>query len=536
MPRLRHVLLSVVWATMPALLVGQGFGTSASEPRGTFVDRHGTELTSTQQSYHLSVIPVQVLDNSTVAAAISGVTRLPRDQVLQQIQSAAVPPGYPVRIINNIDRNLRDQIVPVMRREPGILVEEEARRSYPLNQSLSHVLGYLQLVDPVDVVSYSAFGIGPNDYLGVSGLERTYDDALRQGAAVSLTIDWAVQRMAEQSFTVSRGAAILMDARNGDVLAMVSRPTFDPNIFVSLSDEELERTLSTMSGSPLINRAIQATYPMGSNFKVVTALSGLEYDVIDRTHRVACGGRWQINANSRFFHCHHRGGHGRLGVEDALGKSCNVFFYDLADELGVDRLAATAQELGLGRATDVGLPFEKDGLIPDSIYRAERGSWYPGETVLLGIGQGPMSVTPLQVASVFQTIANEGVRYRPRLVTKVEGPYVNLDVEPQIVATVPLSDESMALLRSGLVKVTQPGGTGHSAFRGYRFGQVAGKTGTAEVASSSRIINHTWFSAFAPADNPRVVAVVLVEDGISGELTAAPQVRKLLDGFFNLGR
>jgi penicillin-binding protein 2 len=350
------------------------------------------------------------------------------------------------------------------------------------------------------------------------------------GGNLELTLDLELQQEAERFFVDKVGSVVALDPRNGEILAMVSAPSFNPNAFARRIDGGQWKEIVEAAHQPLQNRAMQNTYPPGSVFKIVTAIAGLESGAIDPGHSVSCAGATRV-FNHR-FRCWKRGGHGRVDLRRAIAQSCDVFFYHLGARLSIDPIASWSRRLGLGKITGLDLTGEKAGLVPDKQWSLrQRGTaWFPGETVSVSIGQGPLLVTPLQVAVMLAAVANGGRLVQPHLARGASTP-APVDVG--------ISPETLAFVRGALDAVVNEGGTGGQARLASL--RVAGKTGTAQVIRQETHIDsknleyelrdHAWFASFAPVEGARLVVVVFVEHGGHGSDAAAPLAKLLYERY-----
>ena len=439
---------------------------------------------------------------------------------------------------------------------PELEVLEAQKRLYPRDNAGAHMLGYVGQVSEAELNSAEFAKYSQGDIVGKFGLERQYNDILtgvdgqrrvvvdvtgrerevlesqeaKPGRNLQLTIDYDLQAVAELAMDGRRGAIVALDPRTGDVLAMVSRPAFDPNIFARLRQADWNAVIND-PGKPLLNRAIQGTYAPGSTFKPIVAIAGLETGELTESETINCSG--VANWYGRPFHCHST--HGATDLHRAIVQSCDVYFYRAGDKIKIDNIAQYASTAGMGEKTGIDLPGEAEGLIPSSKWklRTQRERWYPGETISVSIGQGAVEVTPLQLAKAIGGLSIGGTWYQPHLV-KLAAPQEPVKRENWNPANV-------AAIVSGMYGVVNEGGTGAvAAIPGVT---VSGKTGSAQRVSndlvkSNRALADTmkdngWFVGFAPRDNPEIVVAAVVEEGIHGGLNAAPITRDILKAYFD---
>jgi penicillin-binding protein 2 len=369
-----------------------------------------------------------------------------------------------------------------------------------------------------------------------------------EGKRLQLTLDYDVQRATEEAFNAvstagltNAGAAVVLDPRTGEVLAFTSRPTYDPNAFAAGIDRGTWASLNTDEQRPLNNRAIQGRYSPGSTFKMAVGLAGLEEDVIDPDFHVHCGGG--ANFYGRYFKCWKKGGHGSVNLRTAIAQSCDVYFYTVANMLGVDRINKWATLLGLGVKSGIDLPNEVTGLVPSTKWKREtrHEKWYAGETISVGIGQGAVSVTPVSMAIYMATIANGGVRVTPHLVKAADdgtGSGWKAVPAPPAQSKFDITPEKLQAIRDGMWMVVNGSGTGGRARVAGK--DVAGKTGTAQVISNQGraaargkrdLRDNGWFAFFAPRDNPTIAGIVFLEHGMHGP-NAASVAHHILDTYF----
>jgi penicillin-binding protein 2 len=557
----------------------------APPQRGRILDRFGRPLASHRRAGRVSIIPEQLDDPARTLAKISRLIDVPdarMKRILQEVDNARYRNASFVPVIVAHELTYEDFArMNVHAAEfPGVEVEMAATRSYPRGRDFAHVLGYVAKASSDDVTRLSEGLVGderdnfkklflhPNMRTGRQGMERFAEEWLRgqpgrrrlvtnaagrtieelpsedlapkHGKDLYVTIDAELQRAAIERFESESGAAVVLDIETGDVLAMVSTPAFDPNDFVngiSRADYDL---LRSNDRSPLYPRAHGGVYPPGSTFKMVTATAALEAGVVNPAERVHCNGRYRFG--NRTWACWKRGGHGSMNMHQAIKGSCDTYFYEIAKRTGIEQLAVTAKKFGFGETWRLGMTGGRGGVVPNNAWKlkAQGEKWYDGETLNVGIGQGQMGSTPLQLALMTARIASEGRSFKPRLVGL--GP-VSLD---DGIVDAPLDGDMMRRMKAGMFGVTsEPGGTaGRSGDLGLGGPRLAGKTGTAQVRRISqaernsgirkgdeidrKLRDHALFVAYAPADDPKYAISVIVEHGEGGSRTAAPVARDIL--------
>jgi len=528
-------------------------------PRGLLLDREGQVLVENRAAFNIVLVPEHSDEVDRIIARLARVLGIGEAQIRERL---ARRPGRYLPVVVKAEADFSDvAVVEARRRElPGVSVEVVPLRSYRLEAAAAHTLGRVGEVTQAQLRLAEFDGFRAGELVGQAGIEARYNRRLmgrkghrkvivnsrdvevaeaeyvppRDGPSLQLTLDARLQTVMEHAMEGHVGGAVALDPQTGEILAMVSRPAFDPNGFSSGLDRAAWRRLTSDPDTPLVHRVIQGQYAPGSLFKLVMAVAGLEEGVISAETALRCGGALALY--DTVFHCNISGGHGRTNLRSAIGQSCNVYFYRLGVELKIERIAHYARQLGLGAPTGVDLPHEKGGLVPDPEWkRREQGSaWYPGETVSVAIGQGQVTATPLQMARLAAAIANGGRLVTPHLVRMPDdngaGPAAK---------ELALRPGTLAALRKGM-ETTVTHGTGwRAALPGIR---VAGKTGSAQVVARPRtgprentprrFLAHGWFLAFAPVDDPKIALVVLVEHGGSGGEAAAPVARRILAEFF----
>lgn len=536
--------------------------------RGTILDRNGAILVDNTPSFSVAVIPQDVKDKEALIDTLARNLGLDRAALLERWEKGkGRAKYYPIVLASGITRDQVEYLEENRLRLPGLEMEMKPVREYPGGLLAAHLLGYLGEISENELSreSFSEYNLG--DYVGKSGIEKNWEKYLHgadggkqievdargrflrtlnetspaPGNSIVLTIDRDLQKNAEHAFGDRAGAAVMMDVRSGEILAFASNPGFDPALFAGRMPPEKWNAYLNDKRHPLENKALKGQYPPGSTFKIVTALAGLEEGLIDADTSVVCKGSYSIGTNR--FGCWEKRGHGTVNLRRALKESCDVYFYQLAERLGVDRIARTAREFGLGEAMGIGLENEKSGLIPTAAWKEKRfgKKWYRGETLPVAIGQGYVLATPIQLASMIATIANEGTVYRPQLVKRIVDPDGNAlrEFAPEVIKRVAAKPGSYRLVKEGLFAVVnEPRGTGGAA-RLYEV-KVAGKTGTSQVVKQRdsrggvpyEYRDHALFVAFAPYDKPEVAVAVVVEHGEHGGAAAAPIAGRMLRAYF----
>lgn len=527
-------------------------------PRGRIYDRHGRLLVENIPSYRLLLDRSlsRDLEESIQFAALT--LERPASDLQRLVDRARETSVYkPVALAEDLSLVQVARFSVEALEHPEFEVDVEHVRLYRNGPTTAHVLGYLGEATESELRT-SAGELQSGDLIGRRGIESQQDSFLRgrdgervvvvdsrgrlreehgkrqafSGHDLELTLDLELQQEAARYFAGRVGAAVALDPRNGEILALVSSPSYDPNVFARHLEREQWRKIVEAPHDPLQNRAIQNVYSPGSVFKIVVAVAGLEEGVVDTDDRYFCRGSTRIY--NRRFRCWKPGGHGSVNLHQAIQKSCDVYFYHLGQKLGVEKIARYARLFGLGEPTGVDLAGEKRGLVPDLDWslRSRGTPWYPGETISVAIGQGPLLVTPLQIATLMAVIANGGYLVEPHLVAG------GAPAPPRQVA---VSAESRELVRKALWAVVNDRGTGAIA-RLDRV-EIAGKTGTVQVVEQKDWIDskdlpfeqrdHAWFGSFAPANDAELVVVVFVEHGGKGSEQAAPLAKILYEKYFS---
>jgi len=527
-------------------------------PRGKILDRDGRVIVDNHASISL-ILSRENLKEQHLHTIATGLN-LDYSRLVTRLAQFSSRPKY-VPIIIKHELTPAELSFVEAHRDPESLPEMELiraqRRLYPQNGVAAHVIGYVGEVSETELNSPEFIKYDQGNVVGKAGIERQYNDVLigvdgqRQvvvnnrgremqvlgfkeaipGKNLQLTLDLDLQVVAELGMEGRKGAVVALDPRNGEVLAMVSTPAYDPNKFASRIRAEDWRELVNNPDIPLLNRAIQAQLAPGSTFKPLVALAGLETGTIDDNFKIYCRGG--ASFYGRYFKCWVKGGHGTVELHKGLVQSCDVFFYNVGNRVGIDQLAHYAQEAGFGKKTGIDLPHEAEGVVPSSEWKMKnfRQKWYAGETISVAIGQGALTVTPLQLAYAMGGLAVGGVWYRPHL---VRDPDRN---DPPRIAKI--DPANAAKVVSGMYGVVNEGGTGVRArLPGI---SVCGKTGSAQLASNEllkagklgqNMKDNAWFVGFAPCESPEIVVAALYENAEHGYL-AAPIVRDVIKAYFD---
>jgi len=538
-------------------------------PRGRIVDRLGRPLAVNRQNYQVVVVAEQANDIEATLDALGRIIDISdgeRRRVLRDVGRKRKFVPVPVR--GNLDWESVAQIEVNAPDLPGIAIDEGQSRHYLHGEEFAHVLGYVAPVSENEINGDPLLEL-PGFRIGKAGIEKVYDLALRgnggssevevnavgrvirelnrkegePGTDITLTIDMDLQRLATQRLQGESGSAVVLDVRTGDVLALVSTPGFDPNAFNrGLSNEEWHALISNPR-APLANKAIAGQYAPGSTFKLAVALAGLEKGAINPNTTVKCWGRTRLG--NAYFHCWKRGGHGPVHLHKALTQSCDVYFYEVAKRVGVDRISAMARRLGLGQTLGLDLPGERPGLLPTRDWKlATIGvPWQMGETLISGIGQGYVLATPLQLAVMTARIANGGRAITPRIARSAPPPEgAEPEQPPDDLGMVP---GHLQLVREGMIDVVNGRrGTARASAIKEPGMEMAGKTGTSQVRRISKAEreagvfknedlpwkrrDHALFVGYAPIDAPRYAVAVVIEHGGGGSKAAAPVARDIL--------
>ena len=541
--------------------------------RGLIYDRNGVLLADNVPAFRLEVVPEQVKDMPALLARLGRVVPLGQDDLDAFNKLLATSRRFDsVPLKMHLTEDEMDRFAVNRWRFPGVDVVPYLTRRYPLGSLLAHVVGYVGRIDANDLEHLDPTLYQGTSHVGRSGIERSYEDVLHgtpgyeldevnadgriqrvlethppiPGKNLYLSIDVRIQKAAAAAFDGRAGAAVVIDPRNGQVLAMVSIPTFDPNLFVNGISQADYSALTDDPEKPLYNRALRGVYPPGSTIKPFLALGGLEEGIRRPQDTVLSTGQFCLPGQSRCYRDDTRGGDGTVDMVQAIEHSTNTYFYKLALDMGIDRFSAWMSRFSFGRKTGIDLLGESEGVLPSRAWKADhsRQPWYPGETVIAGIGQGYWAVTPLQLGHAVATLAGHGVPYAPRLVMATKG---SADARPQPLPNPPsgpslvTSAADWDVINAGMQAVIA-GGTGKGMGVGFPY-PIAGKTGTAERYSRTTDAYNTnksnaylasrhraWFEAYTPANDPQIAVAVVLEAAAWGK-DAGPIVRKIFDAW-----
>lgn len=548
-------------------------------PRGLVSDRNGILLIGNRPAFSVSVMQISSKEDfENTLTQLAQILEISREEIDNKIKQQKRRLFEPIKIATDVDLTT---ITKIEERKPhlaGVIIDTEAIRYYPYDDFATHVLGFVGEINAKELERMKKqekdYQIG--DTIGKMGIEQVLDEQLKgkrggrrvevdawgnlistqgevapvPGNQVRLTIDTKIQKAAEDGLTenmerikrqypnAKTGAVVAMDIKSGEILALTSKPGFNLNWFAGRITTEQLNEINNSPLKPYNNRAISSAYPPGSTFKPITALAGLKNGTVNPNEYFYDPGVYWVGGHP--FRCWYRSGHGSLNLVDGLKHSCNIVFYEIGMRTGIDGIAAMARDFGLGEKTGIVLPGEAKGIVPDPNWKAEAykkgltrySTWFKGDTINISIGQGDHLYTPIQLVRMVSALANGGKVLEPQLISSVidnNGEEV-FRVAPKIVKQAAVSQDQLDLIRQGMKAVASEGGTAGSAFRGFPI-QTAGKTGTAQNSHGD---NHAWFIGYAPADDPQIAVVVLIEQGGSGSGAAAPVARKVYEAFFNL--
>jgi penicillin-binding protein 2 len=524
-------------------------------PRGRIFDRNGKLLVDNSLSFNLAVIPQELGDKGKTFNKLAGLLNLPSEELEDTYRSNYAVPFAPVVIKRDLTREDAFYLEEMSSSYPGVTIQPSPRREYVYAEKIAHITGYLGNISSRELAKLKDYGYEMTDFVGKDGIEKYFDTYLRgtdggmqievdnkgrrlrvlgvrepvPGKDLRLTVDMDLQEAVYGLIKEKKAAAVVMDSGTGQILAMVSAPSYDPNIFVTPGMDR-ERIFVLRNGDKknrLTNRAIRGSYPPGSVFKVIVGAAALQTGKISKETSFECTGIYELGGSE--FKCWKLSGHGMQNIREAIKNSCNVFFYNTGRRLGVDRLSAYASRFGLGKPTGVDLPHESSGLVPNRIWKRvkKREPWYEGETVNYSIGQGYLLATPIQILCAVNVFAARGSYFRPYLVSMIEKVEISKEAERRV----GISEENLKIIREGMFGVVDdPHGTGQKAKVADL--KIAGKTGTAQAPGGEP---HAWFAGFCPYDKSKITVLVFVEHGGSGGLAAAELAAEIFKSAKSLG-
>lgn len=533
-------------------------------PRGVIYDRNQTMLAGNRQNFQALMVAEQTTNVKQTLDAFKRILPLTEDEELRINKDLKRNRSFvPVKIKDNLSWEQVTQILLNAPDLPGVIIDEGLSRYYPYGDIFAHVIGYVAAVSDMDVKDDPLLEV-PGFKIGKSGIEKLYEKELRgksgnlklevnavgrimkeiervdgiAGDSVDLSLDVRLQKKAYELLGEESGAIVMMKVDTGELLAFASAPAFDPNLFTQGLSSEEWKNLSSDEKKPLLNKAVSGLYSPGSTFKMVVGLAALESGMVGRQNKSFCSGKMSLGNHT--FHCWKDIGHGYIDLVQALQHSCDIYFYEVAQKIGITKIAAMARRFGLGKSTNVGIENEKSGLIPDVEWKRQKFGepWQQGESIISGIGQGYILTTPVQLATMVSRIANGGYEVNPTL-KKVSS------IEASEMKKMDLSQQNIELVKKGMFEVVNAqGGTALGARFNFDGQKMAGKTGTTQVRRISmkerqtgvlkqedlpwKYRNHALFVGYAPHDNPKYGIAVLVEHGGSGSSAAAPIGGKML--------
>jgi len=541
--------------------------------RGLIYDANGVVLADNHPSFALEITIEKVGDLDATIEELGRLIRIePQDRARFERQKRARMrfQGVPIRL--NLTEVEVARFAVEAHRFPGVEIRADLVRTYPLGEHTAHVLGYVGRINEQDLARIDKSNYAGSHFIGKGGVEKAHEGLLHgqvgyqqvevnargrvirtlerrppvSGADLHLYLDIGLQQAAKEALGDERGAVVAIDPRNGGVLALVSNPSFDPNLFVEGISQANYRALLNSPDKPLFNRAVRGQYPPGSTIKPFVGLAGLASGITTSRRTTHCPGHFSLPGHSHRFRCWRRGGHGAQNLEQAVVQSCDVYFYDLAHRMGIDRLSGFLSDFGFGAVTGIDVAGELGGLMPSREWkrRVRKQPWYPGETLIVGIGQGSFLATPLQLAAATAAVANHGHVIQPRVARAAQAPGASFaESLPLVSHSIELGDRHQwDEIVDAMAKVVE-GGSGTA--RGIRSAEyrIAGKTGTSQVFSLGQgqtynaarlpkhLKDHALFVAFAPIEDPRIAIAIIVENGGGGGSTAAPLARRIMDAY-----
>lgn len=523
-------------------------------PRGEIFDKNGNLLITNRPAVNFTVIPAEIEDYNIVSRQLSSIMLLEESYLINKFEQLKQRPFQAQTVVRDLEK---EQIIAVEEQKykfKGTLLTVQPERKYLYQDLAAHLLGYVNEISEEELQSSNYQHLSGGDIVGKSGIEKYYDAYLRgtkgskevevdalgrevltlksvepiAGNDIYLTIDSKLQLYIQELMAGLKGTAIITEANSGKILAMVSQPGYDPNLFTQQISIEQWQGIVHSKDNILCNRSIQGVYPPGSVFKLITAIAALEEGAVGLNDRIYCPGSFKLGDST--FKCWRETGHGNQSFLDAISNSCNVFFYNMGQRLGIDKLNHYATMFGLGEKTDIDLPGELTGLVPSQEWKRRTFNqvWFPGDNINLAIGQGYLLTTPFQIHNMLCIITNDGNVYRQYHVDRIvsQSGDVIKKYEPEIIRKVNVSADTFRVVKEGMKKVVEEGTGFNARIEGL---SLAGKTGTAQNPQGE---NHGWFVGFAPFQNPEICITVFVEHGGDGSQSAAPIAGEIIKYYF----
>lgn len=535
--------------------------------RGMIMDRKGVVFVKNAPSYNLTLLKEDVKDLKATIEKLSNVLNLNVENIHKRLKNSY--PYVPIVIKRGLSFEEVSYFMEHAQDYPGVKIELESSRKYEDGEAVSHVIGYIGEVNLDEIERYGVYF--PGDLIGKTGIEKYYETILRgknglkyvevdslgqavnvtnvkepvMGNSIALTLDFNMQKYAKEIFGDKKGAAVILKIDGNEVITLFSAPTYNLNDFVPYISEDKWKELHN-ENKPLINRCTEAAYPPGSVFKVLMATAALTEKIITPTTTYNCTG--EFSYGNLTYKCWNKDGHGSVNLKKSIAESCDVYYYNVGLKLGIDNIVKYAKGLGLGSKTGIDLPTESGGNFPDREWKKKifRQGWYPGETIITSIGQGYMTTTPLQLATMLSSIFNGGKLYKPRLLDKIITPKEVFKINSELVRDLNIPKDVVSLVLDAVTETVM--GERGTAYRAKVDGIiVGGKTGTAQVVGLKKTENmnqdqipekyrdHSWFGGVFPADNPQYVIVVFVEHGGAGSSGATPIAGALINKMVQLG-
>lgn len=546
--------------------------------RGLILDRNGEVLADNAPTYSLEIIPEQVPDLAATLARLKELLRLSDEDIKRFHVLRQRHKGFEsIPLKTRLSDEDMARFAVNLPKFPGVSIQGRLVRNYPYGEPVSHVVGYVGRINEQELQTLDPAVYRGTYYLGKTGIEKTYEDVLHgktgyeeietnvqgrsihavgtkpaeSGANLLLSLDVKLQQTAYEALDRYNGALIAMEPATGRVLVLASKPGFDPNPFVNGIDDASYNALQNAEDRPLFNRAIRGHYPPGSTVKPFMGLAGMEIGEVDASQRVSCPGYYQLPGQEHRYRDWRKSGHGSVDLSMAITQSCDVYFYELARRLGIDRMHDFLALFGFGAKTGIDVAGETAGTYPSREWKRKtrRQAWFPGETLIAGIGQGYVQVTPIQLARAMSILANRGKRVQPHLVDRLlstaGAEYPNPNAAPEGDEFVRVRAGTWNTVIQAMIDVVH---SAHGTAKGINHDltyQIAGKTGTAQVFTvrqdeeykesrvADKLKDHAWFVAFAPADHPRIAVVVLAEHGGHGGSVAAPMARRVIEQYLS---